>query len=68
MDNDVLMAMLGDISEKLSTIVDLLVRVQSSTSSIESDVGSIKFDTDDIGSIRSELEDINNTVEIIADK
>jgi hypothetical protein len=62
MDPDLLMALLGDISEKLTTVVDLLVKIESNTSSIDSNTSSTDSNTYDISGIKNELDDIHDTI------
>lgn len=58
MDPDILMAMLGDLSMKLDTVIGLLTQIESNTSGTESN-------TDDLSYIKGDISDIYETIKEI---
>ena len=62
MENEIkLLAMIQDMSEKFDTIIDLLKRIESNTSSTDSHCGDIYY-------VKSELEDLNTKASKILKK
>ncbi len=55
------LAMLQELSEKFDTMIDLLRKIESNTSSTESN-------TDDIYYAKSELQDINTNLQKVLNK
>lgn len=55
------LAMLQELSEKIDTMIDSLRKIESNTSSIESN-------TDDIYYAKSELQDINTNLQKVLNK
>ena len=55
MDEVKILSMLQEMSEKFDTIIDLLKRIESNTSSTESHTGDIYY-------VKSELEDVNSNM------
>lgn len=55
MDEVKTLSMLQEMSEKFDTMIDLLKRIESNTSSTESNTGDIYY-------VKSELEDVNSNI------
>ena len=55
MDEVKILSMLQEMSEKFDTMIDLLKRIESNTSSTESHAGDIYY-------VKSELEDVNSNM------
>lgn len=61
MDEAKILAVLQDMSEKFDTAIDLLRKIESNTSSTDSNTGDIYY-------VKSELEDINSNMKKIIRK
>ena len=59
MEDAKLLAMMQELSEKFDTVIDLLRKIESNTSSTDSNSGDIYY-------VKSELEDVNtNLIKVI---
>lgn len=61
MDEVKILAMLQDMSEKFDTMIGLLKRIDSNTSSTDSNTGDIYY-------VKSELENVNSCMKKIMNK
>lgn len=61
MDEVEILAMLQDMSEKFDTMIGLLKRIDSNTSSTDSNTGDIYY-------VKSELENVNSRMKKIMNK
>ena len=61
MDETKILASLQDISEKFDTMIDLLKKIETNTSSTDSNTGDIYY-------VKSELEDVNSNIKKVIKK
>ncbi len=61
MDEIKVLAMLQEMSEKFDTIIDYLRRIESNTSSTDSNTGDIYY-------VKSELENVNSNMKKVIQK
>lgn len=61
MDETKILASLQDISEKFDTMIDLLRKIETNTSSTDSNTGDIYY-------VKSELEDVNSNIKKVIKK